>query len=428
MRRSKVLTRTLRGSMILVTLVAAPILLHAQTRPTAVDTARARMDSLADALKAAQARLEALEQKVGEAVENGVHTRSGTRMELTGRVMTQAFGNSGRVNNVDDPQFARADPAGPARGGGLSMRQTLVAFRVSSPDVAGAQFAGELATDFYGGQQPSSGGRTFPLIRLRTARALLRWSHSELMVGQEVPLVAQLNPVSVAASGTPLFAAAGNLWLWLPQVRLTFGGFRPKTMALQLAMLAPTSGDPANLFETDLDAAERSGRPFFETRLRLRWEMSERLGEIGCGAHVGWVRGDSARSEAVTCDLLAPWSIFELRAEAFTGQALRGLGGGGIGQSLTTAGDPVVGVGGWVQLNVNPSNIWGFGAGCGVDDPDDAGLPATARLRNASCGAHLTTHPSGPLIMGLEGRRIVTTYGSGRFGVDHLNLFFGFEF
>ena len=421
MRRSKVSLGPVLG--IIISLAVASV-----TPAIAQDSTRAKMDSLAEALKAAQVRLDALEQKVGEAVENGVHTRSGARMELSGRVMLQAFGNSGRVNNVDNPQFARADITGPERGGGMSMRQTLIAFRVSSPDVAGAQFAGDLATDFNGGQQPSSGGRTFPLIRLRTAKASLRWSYSELMVGQEVPLVAQLNPVSVAASGTPLFATAGNLWLWLPQARITLGGFRANTMAVQFAVLAPTSGDPANAFDTDLDAAERSSRPFMETRLRLRWEMSERLGEIGCGAHIGWVRGDSARSEAVACDILAPWSIFELRAEAFTGQALRGLGGGGIGQSLTTLGDPVVGIGGWAQLNVNPSPIWGFGAGCGLDDPEDFDLAGTARLRNVSCGGHFITHPSGPLLLSVEARRLVTTYASGKFKVDHINIGFGFEF
>src|SRR5436853_3705978 len=127
MRRSKVSRRTVLGIIISVAVaVGAPA--------SAQDSTRAKIDSLAEALKAAQARLDALEQKVGEAVENGVHTRSGTRMELTGRVMLQAFGNSGRVNNVDDPQFARADVAGPERGGGMSMRQSLIAFRVTSPD------------------------------------------------------------------------------------------------------------------------------------------------------------------------------------------------------------------------------------------------------------------------------------------------------
>jgi hypothetical protein len=421
-RRSKVSLRLATGIM------AASLAVAKVSGAQAVDTTRARVDSLLEALRSAQVRLDALEQKVGDVTENGVHTRSGTRMELTGRVLTQAFGNSARVNNVDNPQFARADVTGPERGGSMSMRQSLLAFRVSSPDVAGAQFAGDLQTDFYGGQFPSSGGRTFPVIRLRVAKALLRWSHSELLAGQDVPLIAQLNPVSVAASGTPLFATAGNLWLWLPQARLTFGGFRPRTAAIQFAVLAPTSGDPANAFDTDLDAAERSGRPFFETRVRYRWEMSERPGEIGCGAHVGWVNDVAARSEAAACDILAPFRMFEIRAEAFTGQALKGLGGGGIGQSLTTTLAPVVGVGGWAQLNVNPSPIWGFGAGCGADDPDDVDLAPAARRRNVSCAGHFITHPSGPLLLSLEARRIVTTYASGKFRVDHLNIGFGFEF
>jgi hypothetical protein len=420
--RSKLPHGTASGIMILVALAGAP------SANAQADSSRARLDSLSDALRQAQTRLDALEQKVGEATENGVHTRSGTRLELTGRVVLQAFGNSGRVNNVDNPQFARADATLPERGGGMSMRQTVLGFRVSSPDVAGAQFAGDIATDFYGGQLPSSGGRTFPLVRLRTAKALLRWSRSELMVGQEVPLVAQLNPVSVAASGTPLFATAGNLWLWLPQARVTLGGFRPKTVAIQFAVLAPTSGDPANAFDTDLDLSERTSRPFLETRLRFRWEMTERVGEVGCGAHVGWIVDTETRSEAIACDLLAPFSIAELRAEAYSGQALKGLGGGGIGQSLTTALEPIAGVGGWAQLNLNPSPIWGFGVGCGVDDPNDVDLPATGRLRNASCGAHFVTHPSGPLLLSVEARRLVTTYASGKFRVDHFNIGFGFEF
>lgn len=422
-RRSKVSRRIATGIM------AASLAGGGIARAQSTDTTRARVDSLLEALRSAQARLDALEQKVGDVTENGVHTRSGTRMELTGRVITQAFGNSARVNNVDNPQFARADATGPERGGSMSMRQSLLAFRVSSPDVAGAQFAGDLQTDFYGGQFPSSGGRTFPVIRLRIAKALLRWSHSELMAGQDVPLIAQLNPVSVAASGTPLFATAGNLWLWLPQARFTIGGFRPRTAAIQFAVLAPTSGDPANAFDTDLDAAERTGRPFFETRIRYRWEMSERPGEIGCGAHVGWINDRETTSQAAACDLVAPFRMFELRAEAFSGQALKGLGGGGIGQLLGSGGQPLASAGGWAQLNVNPSPIWGFGAACGADDPDDSVLlNPTARLRNVSCGAHFITHPSGPLLLSVEARRIVTTYAAGKFGADHLNIGFGFEF
>jgi hypothetical protein len=430
--RRKLRAWTATGITILVT--ASPRVAAAQVR----DTTPARRDSLVTALKELQARLDALEHQVADAAESGVHTRSGTRMELTGRVMLQAFGNTRRVNNVDNPQFVRPDTTEvvPARGGGMTMRQTLIAFRVSSPDVAGAQFSGDVQTDFYGGQQPSNGGRTFPLIRLRVARATLRWTKSELMVGQEVPVIAQVNPVSIAASGTPGFAGAGNLWLWLPQARLTLGGMAPKTAAIQLAVLAPTNGDPAAAFDTDLDPAERSQRPFLQGRLRYRWEVSERPGELGCGAHMGWLALNSsatnrrplAVSQSIACDIVAPWKIFELRGEAYTGQALRGLGGGGIGQSLSPTSTPIHDVGRWAQLNVAPSSIWSFGAGGGVDDPRDSEIAPSGRQRNVSAAGYFITHPSGPLLLGLEVRRIVTTYAGRKLSSDHFNLTFGFEF
>jgi len=418
--------------MVLVTLGPAANSARSQ------DSTRARLDSLVEALRLAQARLDALERQVADAAESGVHTRSGTRMEISGRVMVQAFANTRRVNNVDDPQFVRPDTsdAVPVRGGGMTMRQSVIAIRVTSPDVAGAQFSGDVQTDFYGGQQPSSGGRTFPLVRLRIARASLRWAKSELMVGQDAPLIAQVNPVSIAASGTPNFAAAGNLWLWLPQARLTIGGMAPKTAAIQLAVVAPTNGDPAAAFDTDLDPAERSQRPFFEGRMRVRWEMSERPGEMGCGGHIGWIAingsGLTPRSlvpsQAVACDIVAPMSILELRAEAYKGQALRGLGGGGIGQSTSPTSTAVHDVGGWAQINVAPSTIWSVGAGYGIDNPRDSDISPTGRLRNAAGAVYFTTHPAGPLLLGVELRRVATTYAGRKLVNDHFNLAFGFEF
>ena len=46
---------------------------------------------------------------------------------------------------------------------------------------------GEVDVDFFGGQQPSTGGRTHPIPRLRRAYGELRWSHVSLLVGQEAP-------------------------------------------------------------------------------------------------------------------------------------------------------------------------------------------------------------------------------------------------
>jgi hypothetical protein len=198
-------------------------------------------------------------------------------------------------------------------------------------------------------------------------------------------------------------------------------------------VLAPANGNAAAAFDTDLDPAERSQRPFLQARVRYRWEMSQQAGEVGCGQHIGWIviNGTATTpkslitSRAFACDLVAPFKIFELRTEAYSGQALAGLGSG---QSTSPTNTPVRAVGGWAQLNVAPSPIWSFGGGFGMDDPRDEDISPTGRLRNAAGAVYVTTHPSGPLLLSAEIRRIATTYRGLKLSNDHVNLGFGFEF
>lgn len=386
-------------------------------------------DSLAERLRRAEAAIAALQVQIAEQAQSAVQARSRARMELTGRVMVSGFGNSRRVNNVDNPQFVRADttPGVPVRGVGMAIRQTRLGLAVSVADVMGGSFDGDLDVDFYGGQQPSSGGRTFPLLRLRTARGFVRWSNAELMIGQESPLISGVNPVTPAAIGTPDFAAAGNLWLWLPQIRFGVENAGRVRFGLQAAVLAPTSGDAVAAFDTDYDLAERSQRPFLQTRVRAKWGEGETTREVGCGVHQGWLVPAAARveSRAVACDAVLPVTeLLELRGEFFSGQGLRGLGGGGIGQNFTTLNEPLRSKGGWAQINVRPSAGFRFGAGCGVDHPD----AGATRRRNDVCATYAMLRPTGPLFFGAELRRLRTGYSSARYTNDHVTLAAGFEF
>jgi len=203
-------------------------------------------------------------------------------------------------------------------------------------------------------------------------------------------------------------------------------------LGLQAAVLAPMTGDPVGTFDTDVDPAERSRRPTLQARVRARWgEDAETGGEVGCGVHKGWLSlaGDTLHStDAVACDYRIPFWRLELRGEVYDGQALRGLGGGGIGQNLTTAGRPVKDRGGWAQLNLRVSPAIITGAGCGVADPEDEGLPATGRLRNAACSAHIAIRPGGPIVVAAEYRRTETKYTARSYANDHLNLAIGLEY
>ena len=413
----------------LVAIGAAAPRAHAQRAPR--DSARATADSLAARLRRAEEAIALLQQQLAEQATSGVATRSRMQLELTGRVLVHAFRNDRRVNNVDDPQFARPDSATavPAEGLGLAIRQTTLGLVLTSRDVLGGRFVGDLDVDFFGGQQPSSGGRTFPLLRIRTARGAVKWANGEVMVGQESPLIAGLNPVSPAAIGTPGFVTAGNLWLWLPQLRASVETGGPLSFGLQGAVLAPASGDAAGAFDTDADAAERSGRPASEARVRVRWG-EDRPSEIGCGGHVAWIAlaGALARTDALACDARVVLGPVELRGEAYTGRGLRGLGGGGISQNLSRTGTPLEDSGGWGQVNVDANALVRVGAGCGVDEPHGGDVAPGGRLRNRACAGYTIIRPGGPLFVGAEYRRIETRYASGSVANNHLNLSLGFEF
>src|SRR2546428_10352276 len=123
-------------------------------------------DSLAERLRRAEAAIAALQVQIADQAQSGVQTRSRAHLELSGRVAVNGFVNSRRLNNVDNPQFVRPDttPGVPVRGVGMAIRQTRLGLAVTVADVLGGAFNGDVDVDFYGGQQASSGGRTFPLV------------------------------------------------------------------------------------------------------------------------------------------------------------------------------------------------------------------------------------------------------------------------
>ncbi len=426
---------------------------------SAVDSAA--RDSLAARLARAEAAIELLRRQLAVEASTVVRTRSRLQIELSARILTNSFLTTNRVNNVDVPQFVLASPSNPqvpiggssgVRALGLSVRQSRVGAAVSVDSVLGGTFEGDIDVDFFGGVSAGPGDRRlFPELRMRTARARIRWDRTTLFVGSETPLISDLNPISLAAVGVPGFVAAGNLWNWLPQVRVSHDVFRASNgvrIGVQGAVLAPFT-NVQHLAETDaVDAGERATRPYVEARAHVRWgaggeqtgapsdaNLGDGGGEIGIGVHRGWLRaaGDSlSRSAAVSMDariMLAP--RIELRGEAYRGVLVRGLGGGSVAQSFGRVptgqliGRPLHDTAGWLQLNVQAHPTVVTGAGCGHDAVDMGDSPV--RESNTACAAHVMWRPAQPLIMGLEFRTIRTKYVERTNRANHVNLSFGFE-
>lgn len=355
-------------------------------------------------------------------------------VEFTGTVLMNGFYNSARTNNSDVPTFADSDAVG-VKGASGTLRQTRLGALVTDPDVLGGSFSGEIDVDFFGGQQPAAGNRTFPLLRLRRAIATVQWTHLQLMLGQEVPLVAERNPRSLAGVGVPDFTSAGNLWLWIPQMRVSAEYGYTLRLAIQGAVLAPISGAIQGASATQPDSAERTARPYLQGRVRLGWGPSDDPSEVAIGGHVGWLRGldtlsgDSLiNSRALTFDTRLKLGPAELLGEAFVGKAVAGLGGGAVSQNTGVAGAAVRTTGGWGQLNLRPRAGWMLGGGCGIDDPKDEDVLPNGRFRNFVCEGHVEWRPPGPLVFGFEFRRLETRYAAGDFAVNHLNLAAGYRF
>jgi hypothetical protein len=412
-------------------------------------------DSLAARLARAEAAIAALRQQLATESQSTVHTRSRLQLDLTGRILTNFFLTLGRVDNVDVPRSAFAPSGLPEDDAfGVTVRQTRLGAHVTVSDVLGGTFIGDVDMDFFGGVQNGPGDRRlFPEPRMRTTSARLRWTRTEIMVGMEVPLVSELNPVSLAASGIPLFSGAGNLWNWLGQLQVaqelgaTPVGGTSLRWALQGAIMTPYAAVQSPEEPDANDAGERSRRPAFEARLRARWgdsaasggsdvSIGDGGGEIGAGVHRGWVAnggGQLITSYATTVDArISLTSRVEMRGEAYVGRLLRGLGGGAIGQAFgqpiggAPLGPPLRDRAGWAQLNAQVISTLLAGAGCGIDVVDEEDRPT--RRRNTVCGGHLLWRPSEPIVVGLEYRGLATEYDTGSTGrARHLNLSVGFE-
>ena len=245
--------------------------------------------------------MELLRRQLATEASSGVRTRSRLQVEFWAQILLNGFASAGPLNSAEVPTFATDE--GPAPAGvkapatqalGLSLRQSRVGVSVSVDSVLGGRFAADVEADFFaGGAGSSSGAYLFPQPRLRTARFMLRWPRTELLIGSETPLISDLNPVSIASVGIPGFSNAGNLWYWLPQLRVTreIGTMSIAATsvrwALQGAILHPYSGVQQVNEEYGVDAAERSGRPYLESRLRARWGPDETDVAAGTGRRGG---------------------------------------------------------------------------------------------------------------------------------------------
>ena len=352
-----------------------------------------------------------LNSKVDDQYQTKIEAASKYRVRLSGLVLLNVFGNRGNVDSQEVPTWAIPQFGNTSgRALGMSLRQSELGLEVFGPNLAGARTSGNLQVDFSGGFADTLDGVNFGLVRLRIASIRMDWKNTSIVAGQDSAFVTPLSPTSFASLAIPALGYAGNLWGWVPQVRVErrFDLSEQQNILLQGGILDNVTGElPGTAFERPVQAGENSGQPAYAARVawtRSVFGMPLTVGAAGYYSPQKWTPNTQVDGWAGMTD----WSVplmhrFNLSGEFFRGRAIGGLGGG-IGRSVLFTSDPnpysglrpLSSVGGWMQLKFRASSKLEFNGTYGLDSAfaDDV---RGATLSPSYFGALLLQNRSGLL-------------------------------
>ncbi|MEO8026661.1 MAG: hypothetical protein ABI823_09305 [Bryobacteraceae bacterium] len=365
-------------------------------------------------------KLDVVSQRIEDLDNSKVEADQKFPVKLSGLVLMNSYYYAGHTGGAELPLVSQLSSSQGAGGG--TFRNTQLAFAYTGPKVLGAQVAGRLQLDFFGGSLNIQNH----LARIRTADVSLHWASRSLTFAVDKPIFNPREPDSLSQLGVPLLANSGNLWLWQPQLR-----YEERVKFTENAGIRARIG----VYQTnDSLAAVPAGvrlspsRPALQGRVEFfHGPMGGRRYEIAPGFHVSnsLVAGASVASYAVSVDWLAriaprvDWTGF-----AFTGQNLTGLGVAGLRQAFAfRQGRPfaVRGRGGWMQTTFHATSRWDVNLIAGMQDDFNRDVAANGVARNLSYAANLRFRLTSNVVLGPEIMQIRTTWRQS--GVQLINRY-----
>ncbi|MFY9646673.1 MAG: hypothetical protein WAK29_15945 [Terriglobales bacterium] len=412
--------------------------------------------TIGDHAASLEEQYELLSGKVDDQYQTKVESASKYRLRVSGIVLMNLFSNQGAVDNIDFPTYAFAAIPGDSHGSfGATLRQSEIGFETFGPTIAGAKTKADLQLDLAGGFPSVPDGVNAGLMRLRTATMRLDWANTSVVAGQDALFFSPTSPTSFASLAIPALSSAGNLWGWIPQVRVehrvALG--EDSNLLFQGGILDPVSGETPYTGSYRLPGpGEQSRQPAYAARVAWTHNLDGqpfRVGFAGYYSRLSYGMGENVDAWAGMADIELPLGPqVSLSGKAYRG---RGIGGfyGAFGQSAlfsgapNTAGTEVQGldsVGGWAQLKYRPTNKWEFNAAFGLDNPYAADLEYfynpqlygggySTLGRNRGSFVNMIYRPRSDLLFSAEYRRLTTfpLAGEGN-SAGHLNLMMGVLF
>ncbi|HYL78490.1 MAG TPA: hypothetical protein VEU96_30135 [Bryobacteraceae bacterium] len=377
----------------------------AQANAPAAEVASDGQQSVDERLDVHQSRLDELAQTKVEASQK-------FPIRITGMALFNAYVNGRHNNQADNPIIASLD-LGDSTGGG-TLRQSTIGLLFDGPKMfGGGKVSGSFYMDFFGGSTASLNH----LVRLRTAGIHLDWTNTSVMIGQDKPLISPRDPDSLAQVGVSPLTAAGNPWLWQPQIRVEQrfglgenGGVRAQAAVFQTSFLNST-GDP-NVY---VPATEYS-KPGGEGRVELwrRWGETGRL-EIAGGIHVNRNRVGqvSVPTDVYSVDwFFRPLQKLEFSGLFFHGRNVSVLGALRPGFTFFP-GERVMPVrtnGGWGQLHIPVTSRVAFNLYGGQQSNYESDILAGNISSNAAYFGNVMYRFAPNVILSFEGGQVRTTY------------------
>lgn len=421
---------------------------------TGAPRAEIREDQKVERSASLEEEYQLLSGKVDEQYQTKVESASKYRVRLSGIVLLNLFSNVGDVDNADFPSVVYDRPPGSSGGSfGATLRQSQIGLEVFGPQVAGARTKADLQLDLGGGFPRASNGMNAGLLRLRTGTVRLDWARTSIVAGQDGLFFSPNSPTSFATLAVPAFSYAGNLWSWVPQVRVEhrFSLGEESNLLLQGGILDPESGEfPVFSSYRQPQAGERSRQPAFGTRVAWSRSLFGQPLRVGTGGY--YSRQDYGFGRTVDAwAAMGDWDLplgrqLSLSGKLYRGRGLGGLGGG-IGRSVLFSGDPgaastevrgLNSAGGWAQLKYKPANKLEFNGGFGQDNPYMSDMRAfpfpqaygdPTLVKNQGSLVNLIYRPRSDLLISAEYRHLKTyTIDNGTYSADHINLMMGVLF
>ena len=371
-------------------------------------------------------RVDVNERRIADLDQSKVSSEHRLPVTLTGMLLFNTFLNGKGSGGADNPTVL--PPLGGQASGGATFRQSVIGLKLDGPRlVGGGKITGAAYVDFFGG-----GTGLNQTVRLRVATLDATWKNTTLGLAFDKPIIAPREPDSLAQVGVSPLTAAGNLWLWQPQVRVEQRISLTEQSGLRAQFgVYQTSESGTGLAAEYPDLAR--ARPGYQGRFEFWAKSGSRLIEIAPGFHASSTRvlGQSVPSRIFSIDwLIRPTARVDFTGTFFHGENTGVIGGLRQGVSVINGqARAVAATGGWGQFTFRATQRASLNIYAGQEDDRNRDLRIGGIGKNQGYGANIIYRLGSNILTSFESSQIRTTYIGSRTVINpHYDLAFAYLF